>query len=99
MPRGGPPRIEAWEPGQIGNEAAITKYLKCRGQARHIVIFAPALLGVRMPSDFSAICARRRTRGVLMQRARRHGTVSYAGYVRACRKFFIAPDVNDNPTD
>ena len=27
----GPPRMVAWQPGQVGNEAAIPKYYQCRG--------------------------------------------------------------------
>lgn len=27
----GPPRMVAWQPGQVGNEAAIPNYYQCRG--------------------------------------------------------------------
>ena len=27
----GPPRMVAWQPGQVGNEAAKPKYCQCRG--------------------------------------------------------------------
>ena len=95
---GGPPRIEAWEPGQIGNEAAITKYLKCRGQARHTVASARAL-GDRVAGDCCVIRARRRTLAVLGRRVRRPIGVNCAGSYRGRRKFFMSIDVNDNSAD
>ncbi len=31
MAMDGPPRMVAWQPGQVGNEAAKPNYLQCRG--------------------------------------------------------------------
>ena len=34
----GPPRMVAWQPGQVGNEAAIPKYYQCRGSGSSLFL-------------------------------------------------------------